>query len=105
MNKLSKPFAKRVCEVCGGQASKSTIIEEIYYRDICMTCYTKMTTYSSPSSGQAEYNRGRDTEDHLADIIQPTNGDGKPSAEFIHLYADKAKAMFSDDELNQATRS
>jgi hypothetical protein len=92
------------CELCDNKANRSSIINDIYYRAICMTCYAFLMSGEVISSGQAEYNRNRDVEEHEADMIQPWNGDGKPSQEFIHLYPEKAKQMFSDEELNQATR-
>lgn len=92
------------CELCGRTAVKSSIVGDIYYRHLCATCYSDLIASESPSSGEANYNRGRDYEDHLADIIQPYT-DGKPDAEFIHLYPEKAHQMWSQEEIDQATRS
>lgn len=92
------------CEVCGRPAAKGSIIDDFYYRHLCNNCYAKLTKMESPSSGEAVYNRGRDAEEHEADGRQPyTNG--KPDAEFIHLYPERAKQLFSPEQIDQAERS
>lgn len=93
-----------ICELCDMPAIKSSIIGDIYYRHLCMACYDRLMTPHKPSSGEAAYNRGRDLEEHEADIMQPMAG-GKLSPEFVHLYPEQARKMFSDDEIDQATRS
>lgn len=93
------------CEVCRVDTStKASIIDSYYYQYICNACYAKLTNFASPSSGQASYNRSRDVEDNEADMIQPYSG-GKVSAEFIHLYPDRARQLFSQTEIDEATRS
>lgn len=93
------------CEVCKIRPRvKSTIIDDYYYAHICQDCYDKLTTDNSVSSGEAEYNRGRDSEEHEADGRQPYT-DGKADAEFIHLYPAQAKQLFSPEEIDRATRS
>lgn len=59
---------------------------------------------SKVSSGHAEWERGRDLEDHQFDLAQPYNSDGSINVDFARVYPDKAKAIFSDDELNKAMR-
>jgi hypothetical protein len=93
------------CELCGNPASKSSIIGEFYYRHICLNCYAELTKAGSISSGHAHYARKQDQVEHEADIMQPYNGDGSISAEFIHLYPERAREMWSQDEMDQATRS
>lgn len=93
------------CEVCHlNPREKSSIIDDYYYKDICYGCYDKLAQTTAPSSGEASFDRQRDLEDHLADVIQPYE-DGKPSADFIHLYPDKAAKLFTSDEISQAERS
>lgn len=92
------------CELCDLPSNKSSIIGDIYYKYICLSCYDHLTKLESPSSGEAEYNRGRDAEDNEAAMIQPYSG-GKVSPEFIQLYPERARQMFSADEIDQATRS
>lgn len=93
------------CEVCKKhEASKSSVIADYYYKNICGWCYTKLTKFNSPSSGSAEYDRGRDSEEHEADQRQPYT-DGKPDATFIHLYPEAAAKLFTQEEIDQANRS
>lgn len=54
----------------------------------------------APSSGLASYNRQRDLEDHIADVQQPRVG-GLPNKGFIDNYPDKARQLFTDDELRR----
>jgi hypothetical protein len=92
------------CELCDNPANKSSIVGDIYYRRICMSCYASLMKSEGESSGLASYNRARDLENHEADVIQPFSG-GKPSPEFIHLYPERARQLFSAEEIDQATRS
>lgn len=94
-----------ICQVCNKlDGIKGSIIQDVYYGSICTNCYVRLTVIEQPSSGQASYDRGRDTEEHEADIRQPYT-EGKPDAGFIHLYPERAKQMFSHEEIDQATRS
>lgn len=94
-----------LCENCQKrEGTKSTIIYERYYQAICESCYAAALSSHSTSTGHADYERGRDFEEHEADVIQPTGRDGKPSAEFIHLYPERAKSMFTPDEIRDAYR-
>lgn len=95
-----------ICEVCKKRPSTgSAIINEIYYRSLCRTCKATITESASHvSSGAADYDRGRDAEEHEADYIQPFPGN-KPSSEFIHLYPEQAKAMMTPEEIDRATRT
>lgn len=84
-------------------ARMSSLINGVYYRDLCYICHGELTAGHTVSSGQAVYNRNRDVEEHEADIRQPYT-DGKPDAGFIHLYPEQAKRMFTPEELDQGTR-
>lgn len=92
------------CEVCSNSADRSSIIGGRYYKAICNDCYDKLADGTGPSSGQAAYDRDRDAEEHEADTRQPYT-DGKADIDFIKLYPETAKKMFSDDEIRQAERS
>lgn len=59
--------------------------------------------YERPSSGEAEYNRGRDAEEHEADYRQPYT-DGEPDAEFIKLYPERAAQLWTVEEIDRAMR-
>lgn len=56
-----------------------------------------------PSSGEAEYNRGRDAEDYEHEMIQPYSG-GEISPEFIQLYPEKASQLWTAEEIDRALR-
>lgn len=93
------------CEICETrQGYKSAIVGEFYYKNLCEVCYENMLGSETVSSGYADYERGRDYEEHAADVRQPTT-DGKPDKEFIRLYPDTARKIFTDDEIGQAFRS
>lgn len=53
-----------------------------------------------PSSGEASYNRQRDLEDNAHYMAQPYVG-GLPNPSFIRNYPDKARNMFTPDELRR----
>jgi hypothetical protein len=89
-------MARKICLRCQSRSSDvSGIIAGVYYKELCRFCLLPQV-----SSGEASYNRQRDLEDHLADIAQPYVG-GKPNPDFIRIYPDKARAMFSADELRK----
>lgn len=92
------------CELCDMPAVKSSIIGDIYYKSLCLADYDRLIVDESTSSGEAAYNRDRDFEDHEADVRQPYAG-GKADFEFMRLYRDTAKKMFTDDEIQAAERS
>jgi hypothetical protein len=93
------------CELCDNDANKSAVIGDYYYRNLCMSCFANLISGQSVSSGHAEYNRGRDIEENEAAIIQPYNGDGSISTEFIHLYPERARSMWSEEQIDAATRA
>lgn len=92
------------CEVCKRTVpTKGSIIGDIYYRHICSTCYSDLMEYEKLSSGEAEYNRGRDAEEHEADYRQPYT-DGEIDPEFVRLYPERAKQMWTAEEIDRALR-
>lgn len=93
------------CEVCQQpKQTKTSIIDGKYYQSICHSCYEKLVSHETASSGQAGYNRDRDAEEHEADTRQPYSN-GQPDKEFIRLYPEQAKTMFSPDEIARSERS
>jgi hypothetical protein len=93
------------CEVCKQvKTTKGSIVGDNYYQHICNDCYNELMVMESPSSASADYDRSRDAEDNEQDLIQPYSG-GKISVEFIHLYPERARQMWSAEEIDQATRS
>lgn len=91
-----------LCQICKlYPAEKAGIIKDIYYKNVCQTC---INMSFNVSAGLASYNRARDLEEHEADIRQPYSG-GKPDSQFIHLYPERARELWSAEEIDRATRS
>jgi hypothetical protein len=90
------------CGICSSKATKSSIISGVYYANICDSCYTARITPNS--SGEAAYNRSIDIQDNEADIIQPFDGSGKPSADFIRLYPESAAKTMTQEQIEKAFR-
>lgn len=82
-------------------SSRSGIIKGEYYPELCDWC---VVSGQGESSGAASYNRQRDLEDHNADMVQPYAG-GLPNPEFVKLYPERARQLFSETELDSAVRS
>jgi hypothetical protein len=94
------------CELCSTREGiKSAIVRGKYHRSICGECYEDLLADNMVSSGHADYERGRDAEEHESDIMQPLGPGGIPSAEFIKLYPDTAKKVFTPEEIHRAIRS
>jgi hypothetical protein len=70
-----------------------------YYTSICRGCLGD----NQISSGAASFNRRRDWEDRAADTVQPYTASG-PNVEFLRLYPDKARKMFSPKEITELER-
>lgn len=93
------------CQVCKQRPGvKSSVINDAYYCSICEPCYEQLVSGHEISSGHAEWERGRDFEDHEADVRQPFNN-GKLDPEFVKLYPDTAHKIASPDEIAKALRS
>lgn len=93
------------CSVCKQrEGSKSAIVKGSYYSKICGQCYEDLLADNTVSTGHADYERGRDTEEHEADIRQPWNN-GKLDSEFVRLYPETAKKIATPEEINRAIRS
>lgn len=90
------------CQICKlYPAEKAGIIKDTYYRNVCQNC---INMSFNVSAGLASYNRARDLEEHEADIMQPYEG-GLPSKRFIHLYPERSRELWSEDQINQSIRS
>lgn len=94
-----------ICQVCNKRPSlKSSVIADVYYSAICAQCYEQLVSGQEVSSGHADWERGRDFEEHEADTRQPFNN-GKLDPTFAKLYPDTARKIASQDEINEALRS
>lgn len=91
------------CTICKkNDGNVSGVVKDTYYTGLCRSCFDGLLVDQSVSSGWADYMRSRDFEDHQADIAQPYSKDGKPNSDFIKLYPERAKSMFSDKEIREA---
>lgn len=90
------------CDLCHThQASKSGIVQSVFYKHICEVC---LAGAAQVSSGHARWQRGMDVEDHAFDLAQPWNADGTPNADFIKAYPKQSLSVFTKDELAAAVR-
>lgn len=91
------------CDKCGRSLkkshTKSGVIQSVYYKSLCGICISEN---SQVSSGDAQWQRTIDSEDHEAEIQQPWRSDGSPNPKFIALYRDKAAHIFTEDEMRKA---
>lgn len=89
------------CDECRHYpGTKAAVIQGVYYAHLCGICEVRLNKRQTPSSGAADWARGRDYEDHLHDIVQPYT-DGHANPDFIKAYPDKARQMFSEEELRK----
>ena len=79
------------------------MIANKYYARLCNNCKRILSSPAAVSSGHARWQRSIDLEDHEADIQQPYNADGTPNGRFARMYPDKARMLFTEDELRKAT--
>lgn len=87
------------CQKCQSRSSEvSGIIRGVYYENLCKVCVSGQV-----SSAEASYDRQRDLEDHNGDMIQPYAG-GEPNKEFMHLYPERSKQLFSPEQIDAAYR-
>jgi hypothetical protein len=84
---------------CIHGGTHSAVLHGQYYKNLCSDCLTRLQA-NSPSSGHASFNRQQDYIDHQADVLQPHAG-GKPHTAFIRAYPDKARAMFTPEEIRE----
>lgn len=88
------------CEICHDNVGTfSAIIDEIYYKNLCLKCKSKNIKISS---GHARWARSVDLEDHEADIMQPFNADGSINTRFAKLYPKQAAELFDQQQLRDA---
>lgn len=82
--------------------SITAVIQGRYYPSLCGACKARLNAGQAVSSGAARWSRTIDLEDHEADIQQPHNADGTPNGRFCRLYPDKAKYLFTDEQIRRA---
>jgi len=87
------------CNDCGKKpGTVSAVIKGELVKGICESCYQLRVMSMYQSSAHAQYERERDVEDHAADVAQPRVA-GKPNPDFIRNYPERAKDMFTEEEL------
>lgn len=87
------------CQKCLNRTSEvSGVVRGVYYTDLCKSCVT-----GEVSSAEASYDRQRDLEDHNGDMVQPHAG-GAPNVEFMKLYPERAKQLFTPEQIATAYR-
>lgn len=94
-----------ICDVCHKRkAEVSAIVNGSYYKNLCKPCKAQLSMGQMPNSGHARWARDIDLQDHEADIQQPWGKDGKPNAQFIRLYPKQAAAVFTKQQMRDASR-
>lgn len=87
------------CALCKNKAEIGVIVKGKYLK-LCLDC----KPLPKVSSGYAEWERGRDLEDHQFDVLQPYGANGKPNPDFIKAYPKQARAVFTDEQINDTLR-
>lgn len=91
-----KSIKSRKCEICGGEARLSAVIDGMYYQNVCLSCKNASLKVAS---GHARWKRSIDAEDHLADLVQPFLPDGSRNPEFARLYPKQAEKLFNEENV------
>lgn len=92
-----------ICENCKSQDSNgSAIIAGKYWPNICSACKLLLNSGQSVNSGEARWQRDIDIQDHEVDVAQPYGADGNPNLMFIQAYPDKARAIFTEEQIRNA---
>lgn len=88
-----------ICPRCSHETDtvKAGVVNGRYVDNYCNNC---INTLTKSSDRFGKYNRDRQREDYRRDIIQPMDGD-KPNKEFIREYSDKAKEIFTSEEIEK----
>lgn len=87
------------CKKNNAKRGSSAILNGEFYELICESC---LNSTIQVTSGAARWERTIDAEDHEADIQQPYSADGSINRKFISLYPDKARAIFSEEQIRNA---
>lgn len=69
------------------------------YGQYCLNC--RSNNNRQASAGSAQHSRDRDREINKRDLLQPWDGKGNPSKDFIREYPEEAHDMFSQEQLEQ----
>lgn len=86
-----------ICSGCAVDKSTQTAVIRGQFGVYCKSCISTVDRHSSAAS--AGHSRQVDREIHAKDLLQPWNLDNTPNREFIRVYPDQAKDMYSREEL------
>lgn len=90
---------RTLCTGCGSNKNTRKAMINGKFGDYCSTCIQGVKRLHNV--GSAQYSRDRERDAHQADMLQPWDGKGNPNKEFIRMYPDESKDMFSQEELEQ----
>lgn len=90
-----------ICDSCGKRKANTitAMVNGVYYPHVCRNCLGGDDT----SSNAAGFDRRRQYEDNAQDTIQPYDAAG-PNPEFLRLYPDTAKKVFSPEIIKELKR-
>lgn len=87
-----------MCDFCHDPTQPTTgAILNGVFGQACRSCRSNHVRVASGAG--AQYNRDRDREDNLRDLIQPYDYKGNPNKEFIRNYPEQAKDYFTQEQL------
>lgn len=88
---------ERECDKCNDVTITTGAVLNGSFGNYCNNCINGETRKTAP--GFAQYSRDRDREDNFADLLQPWHGDGTPNKKFIAHYPERAKDLFTEEEI------
>lgn len=93
-----------VCPICklDKPSISSAVIDGEYYSKRCDACLGLKV--QKPTNTAREFDRNRQRKDFAKDIVQGMVN-GKPNADFLKAYPDKAKERFTEQEIRNMQRN
>lgn len=85
------------CDGCNKVAELTGAVLGGRFGHYCAGCIAGAVRNDDPRL--AQYERDRDLDAHAADILTPWTQRGKPHKDFIRLYPEEAKQIFTKEEL------
>jgi hypothetical protein len=88
-----------MCDNCHRKVKTQGAVIANKYGQYCTNC--RATLKRLVSAGAAASSRTQDRVNHLKDVIQPWDRNGKPNREFIRNYHEEAQGIFTREELEK----
>jgi hypothetical protein len=88
-----------MCDSCGSKEHTITAVINGKFGQYCNNCRQGATRQANV--GSAQYARDRDRDAHEIGLVQPWDRQGNPNKEFMRLYPDESKEMFTEEEFNK----